>query len=219
MADRPIPRLNNPYVPSLGDDPAACEDSSMPCNIHWKVNECMQAHTELLVSRLRFLVVDDIPATCHVLFELLKAFGATSQNITLCTSFAQAKQHLLNEDIEVVIGDLYLGDGSGFDLLQLVRSSPDMKDAIFVLITKSPTEEVLRKARALSVSSILAKPISFFDLQEHLLYCLLTQGVASPVLRHCSPRDPAPQEKLLARFSAISKRITTRATSGFRKKG
>ncbi len=192
-----------------------------PFNMRWKVTESLQAHSEVLVSRLNFLIIDDIRATCEAIFELLKALGATSKNVMRCTSLAQATQRIQRERIDIVISDLYLMDGSGFDLLQLIRSTPEMSDMIFVLITSAPSEETLRKAKALTVSTVLAKPISFYDLQEHLLYCLLTQGVAPSRASggFCAEAPQPPPHKLLARFSAISQGLTTRANSGFRKKG
>ena len=196
-------------------------DNSQPFTMRWQVTESLQAHSEVLLSRLKFLVVDDIRATCDAIFELLKAFGVTSRNVTRCTSLARAKQRIQREPADVIIGDLYLADGSGFDLLKLIRSTPETHDAIFVLITSAPSEDILIEARALNVSSVLAKPISFYDLQEHLLYCLLTQGVALPPLHTNTQTDAlqAPPDQLLTRFSAISKGLTTRANSGFRKKG
>lgn len=66
-----------------------------------------------------------------------------------------------------------------------------MRETVFVLITSAPSEEILNEAKALGVSTMLAKPISFYDLQEHLLYCLLTQGVTAPPMPKSDRYDSA----------------------------
>jgi CheY-like chemotaxis protein len=130
----------------------------------------------VLVSSLSFLVVDDVRATCQVVHALLRALGAGPGKISICTSLALAEQRVLLGDVDVVLGDLHLTDGSGLDLLELMRATPSLSNAIFMLITNDPNEEALKRAKELRVSAAIAKPLSFQKLQEHLLRCLVSQG-------------------------------------------
>jgi CheY-like chemotaxis protein len=170
VAASAVDRLDTSNDGALGASPPSDD-------IRWKVQDRVRSHSDVLVSSLSFVVVDDVRATCEVVHALLRALGAGPGKISLCTSLALAEHRVLSGPADVILGDLHLSDGSGLDLLKLIRRTPSRSDAIFMLITNDPNEEALVRAQQLRVSAVIAKPLSFQKLQEHLLRCLVSQGV------------------------------------------
>jgi CheY-like chemotaxis protein len=196
----------------LGNSGGLLLGSLPPDDLRWDLLENMQAHFEGIIASLSFVVVDDVRATCEMIRALLRALGAAPGKVTICASLAEAKRRIQGPAPDVIIGDLYLRDGSGLDLLQLVRGTPSISHTIFLLISNDLKREVIKQAKQLGVSSVLTKPLSFSQLQEHLLYSLLTQGVQGNSVSGNEPNGQSPEQQLLARLSIISRKLAARAT-------
>jgi response regulator of citrate/malate metabolism len=127
---------------------------------------------EGILSNLSFLIVDDVLGTCKMVRELIKDLGARSGQISMCPSVMLAKQRLTISPVDVVISDLHLRDGKGLDLLRNVRSHPQQKDSVFIMITGDPTSDLINESVDLGVSSVVVKPITFSNLRDHLQFSL-----------------------------------------------
>jgi DNA-binding NtrC family response regulator len=106
------------------------------------------------------LVVDDDPIILDSLCEFLKVegyFAAGGRNL------AQAKQKLQEQSFALVISDVNLPDGDGFELLSLVRQS--YPGTVVILITGYGTIESAVEAIKNGAYDYLTKPIVDDDLR------------------------------------------------------
>ena len=103
------------------------------------------------------LVVDD-----ETLFRraLADAFDADGYTVLEACDGAEALAVLRSTAISVMVTDLTMPIMDGVELLEMLKSKPELT-AIPVIMLASPADHaVLPKIRALGVSAILMKPIS-----------------------------------------------------------
>jgi CheY-like chemotaxis protein len=145
----------------------------------------------------RILVVDDSRFMLEALGQILQPHFST---ILFASSYREvAAQLQQNPDTDVIICDVILPDGSGFQLLEKVASGPDPKPRV-LLITGRFSEADSKRAISLGAIGYLKKPILIGDVRAHL------KAVQVPECR--APRhrtlarawliDPESRERLLA---------------------
>jgi len=102
------------------------------------------------------LVVDDEQAIQKMLTLLLVKAGDIAVD---CASSLSEAEHFLGEKrYDLVIADIYLGNGTGIDLLRRIREYD--KKAQVVLITGHPEADSAAEALRLGASDYLAKPFT-----------------------------------------------------------
>lgn len=107
----------------------------------------------------QILVVEDDPATSRMVTLALKTDGFES---TAARSLAAAREALASRRFDLILCDLYLGDGTGLELLQLNRSAPDPSPVI--MFTAQGTVETAVEAISAGALDYLAKPFQVSDL-------------------------------------------------------
>ncbi len=116
------------------------------------------SHDELLEEGEKLLIVDDYPDIVHLLQEFLQ-----DQGIPTITAGSVAEMHraLQQENIALAILDIGLPDGSGIDLLPVLRSShPDMSVIMLTAVTDLHTAlECMRQG----ADDFLTKPVQFTE--------------------------------------------------------
>ena len=75
----------------------------------------------------------------------------------------------------LVLSDVVMGDGSGFDLLEHVMAIPDPRPAV-ILVTAYPTEEAIARALRLGAIDYLSKPTTI----RRVLRAFEFRGLPSP---------------------------------------
>lgn len=106
------------------------------------------------------LVVEDDEILCQAMVSLFKRQGFT---VYSALSGNHAREILdSNDDIEVVISDYYMSDGTGQSLLEHVKSLPFVRP-FFILIT-GQDDLSENEIRSLGVDKILLKPFAIRDL-------------------------------------------------------
>ena len=106
------------------------------------------------------LLVEDKESLRHALTETVRAHGLT---ITACADTYEAKRALARETFGVVLTDLKLPAGSGFDVLQAaLKSNPDVD--VIVMTAFGSIEDAVRAIRD-GASDFLTKPVD----PDHLL--------------------------------------------------
>lgn len=119
------------------------------------------------------LLLEDDPLVAE-LIELVLGNLAPQAQVKHCQTVAAAKT-AWQPSIQLVICDRYLSDGSGLELVKLVRSqTPSLP--IVMISAHSDREAVIAAAR-FGVSEFIAKPLDIAMLQ-HRLTPLLTQLMA-----------------------------------------
>jgi PAS domain S-box-containing protein len=109
---------------------------------------------------LRLLLVEDHEATIDVLRRLLARAG---HHVTSATTVAAAMQAAENARFDVVISDLGLPDGTGFELMEDLRSTYSLRG---IALSGYGMEEDVQRARAAGFAAHLIKPVDFNRLQQ-----------------------------------------------------
>lgn len=105
----------------------------------------------------KMLVVDDSKVYLGVVTTLLGPYCAT---VLTARSVEEAKRSVeANPDLDAVLCDVGLGADSGFDLLEWVGSRADLTFPV-VMVTATPSEEIVSRAQELGALETLSKPTS-----------------------------------------------------------
>lgn len=121
------------------------------------------------MNSLNMLLVDDDPAFLELLEGLLKRFGIS--RFTRSHSGKDAYRALATSDgqINCVLCDIAMEDGSGLDFLRVVRAGKNSAvpaDIPVVLVTGVEDDRARDTARQLGASGFLLKPITEERLRD-----------------------------------------------------
>ena len=110
----------------------------------------------MLVHPVSVFIVDDSPQLTEMLGELFSDPG----NIEIAGSADSAKKAI--DDIrrscpDVVIVDLQLKEGDGFDVVKAIRALPQAKDVVIIFFSNHASRELHRHAVALGADFFLDK--------------------------------------------------------------
>jgi two-component system, LytTR family, response regulator len=112
---------------------------------------------------MHILIIEDDPSIVVDYRMVLDEIGYTS--LTCFDNVKQAKVHLKNRIVDIVIADIYLGEQSGLDLL------PEFKDKAcnVIVITGFPLDTHVDIVIKHDVDRFLTKPIGLKTLKHELL--------------------------------------------------
>jgi CheY-like chemotaxis protein len=113
----------------------------------------------------RILVIDDSRCMLEVLGQILRSHCST---LLFSSTYRDALQQLEQDsEIDVVICDVVLPDGNGFDLLTEIAETLDPLPK-FLLITARWVEGAAQRALDLGAIGYLPKPVSLQGIREAL---------------------------------------------------
>ena len=101
------------------------------------------------------LVVDDDQAICRIYSALLVRAG---YSVNLALNFDDAAQLMAENEFDVLISDIVLGDKDGLDILE--QSQRLQPDTPVILVTGLPDVQTAAAAVRLNAYAYLAKPVS-----------------------------------------------------------
>ncbi|MDO6563669.1 response regulator [Amphritea sp. 1_MG-2023] len=112
----------------------------------------------MLNKKPRILIVDDEPSTIELLCALLDASAELSIAITAEKALALAQAQLP----DLILLDIELPDGSGFDVCQQLRRASDTAHIPIIFLTAFT--DIMFEARAFDVGAVdfITKPASPF---------------------------------------------------------
>lgn len=109
------------------------------------------------------LIIDDEMDICLLLRNVLKSLGLTAK---YALNLEEAKRMARGFIPDLVLLDLNLPDGSGFDIINYLRKlNPGVK---VIIQTAYDEEEYKRRAKSQGVEHFLTKPISIPTLRSAL---------------------------------------------------
>ena len=111
---------------------------------------------------LRILLVEDHQDTRHTLSRLLTHFG---HDVLVASSKQSALELLGAGEIDVLLCDVGLPDGSGYEVVSQARRKQPIKA---IAITGFGTEEDFRRSKEAGFDSHLVKPVDLHELQTVL---------------------------------------------------
>jgi PAS domain S-box-containing protein len=117
---------------------------------------------------LRVLVVEDHPDTAELLGAVLGSHGA---GVRAAASLAAALAMLAAEDFDVVVSDIGMPDGTGYELLQRMRERDRLEGRLSVpavAVTAFAGSEDRERALAAGFEDYAAKPIEPADLVDRV---------------------------------------------------
>jgi DNA-binding NtrC family response regulator len=114
-------------------------------------------------SKPRVLVVDDDKAICRLVDSILEMEGYPRR---LAFNGNDARKAMADEAFDILISDIYLGDGSGLDLLELMKEK--QPDAEVVIMTAQGSVETAVTAVRRGAFDYISKPFVIDALLEIL---------------------------------------------------
>jgi CheY-like chemotaxis protein len=108
----------------------------------------------------RVLVVDDHVDTCTGMKMMMERRG---YRVTVAHTADQAVKKTKNEDFDLVISDIGLPDRSGYELMQELSATKNLRG---IALSGFGMENDVSRARAAGFSEHLTKPINFDRLEE-----------------------------------------------------
>ena len=115
---------------------------------------------EVTQKPLRVLLVEDHEATIQVLRRLLTRAG---HKVTTAMKVADAMQAAENDRFDVVISDLGLPDGTGFQLMEELRDVYSLRG---IALSGYGMDDDLRRSRDAGFAAHLIKPVHFDQLRQ-----------------------------------------------------
>ena len=111
---------------------------------------------------LRILVVEDHGDTLQVLSRLLSHFG---HEISVADCTQSALEIVQSKKFDVVLCDIGLPDGSGYDVISQAKRKQPVKG---VALTGFDNNEDIRRSREAGFDFHLTKPVDFHELRTVL---------------------------------------------------
>ncbi|MEJ2582407.1 MAG: response regulator [Acidobacteriota bacterium] len=115
----------------------------------------------------RILVVDDDTAMREMMSLALRKEG---HDLRVASSADEARQAIDESTFDVIVTDIYLGDGTGLEVLEHCREA--CPEARVILVTAHGTVETAASARQLGVYDYLAKPFDVATLVDRVATAL-----------------------------------------------
>lgn len=117
-----------------------------------------------LKSSLRVMVVDDMSTSRGIITQALDEIGI--ENVAAENDGRSAFMKLSAQPVHLVLSDLNMPDLDGLGLLKALRENKSTQRIGFILVTGSPTPEVVAKAQKLGLNNMIKKPFSTGDLKK-----------------------------------------------------
>ncbi len=111
------------------------------------------------------LVIDDERDICFLLKAIIKRFY-NGVNVKTGHSVNDGLQKIREQEYDVYVFDLRLGDGTGYQLIDELRTIK--KNANIIVISAYSSTDDLEKLKEYDIKNFIAKPISKHDLLTHL---------------------------------------------------
>jgi CheY-like chemotaxis protein len=111
---------------------------------------------------LRLLLVEDHLDSAELLAEMLQNHGHT---VAIATTASAALALASEQEFDVIVSDVGLPDGTGYELMQRIRETKPMKG---IAVTGSGRPSDVEKGREAGFSMHLIKPVSLSRLEAAL---------------------------------------------------
>jgi DNA-binding response OmpR family regulator len=111
---------------------------------------------------LRILIVEDHTDTLHALSSLLQHFG---HEISVADNVENARRIIQSKNFDVVLADIALPDGTGYDVIAEAKRSQPIK-AVALSGFGAPAD--IKRGREAGFDFHLTKPVDFHELRAVL---------------------------------------------------
>ncbi len=129
---------------------------------------------ESFVASAKILIVDDDPLLIEILVAYLEDVGY--RNIVTVDDSRTAVDTILSEKPDVVLLDLNMPEVSGFDVLQTMRATPELRHTPVVVLTSSTDAPNKLRALEYGATDFLAKPVDESEFTLRLRNILVVKA-------------------------------------------
>lgn len=119
---------------------------------------------------MTLLVVDNQPINLTLARSIFEPFGYA---VLLATNAQEALTVALQAVPDLILSDVHMGEGSGYDFIQAVKAHPQLKEIPFVFLTStclSTKDQAL--GLSLGATKFLTRPIEPQTLLAEIEACL-----------------------------------------------
>ncbi len=123
------------------------------------------------ITSKHFLICDDYESMRTMITESLKQLGVTKVSAAISGNegYKIIQEKLATDPIQFVITDLMMEDGSGIDLVKLIRADAKARHLPVLMVTsKSEVSYVLESIKA-GVNNYIVKPWALDDLAKRII--------------------------------------------------
>lgn len=117
-----------------------------------------------LKSSLRVMIVDDMGVSRGLLVQAIEEIGIWKNQAE--NDGRAALQKLIADPVHLVLSDYNMPGMDGLELLQALRQNKSTSRIGFILVTGSPTPDMVAKGKALGLNNIIKKPFSTASLKQ-----------------------------------------------------
>jgi two-component system, chemotaxis family, chemotaxis protein CheY len=117
-------------------------------------------------KNMKVLVVDDFSTMRRIVKNILRQLGFT--NIVEADDGTTAVGLLEREKVDLIISDWNMPQMTGIELLRHVRSTDEIKDTPFLMVTAEAHQENIIEAVKAKVSNYIVKPFTADTLNEKI---------------------------------------------------
>ena len=116
------------------------------------------------------LAVDDRPVNLTLKRSILEPLGYA---VLTANGMAEALEVALQTPLDLILSDLEMSPGSGFELIKAIKADARLADVPFIFVTSTHCNESARaKGLALGAARFLFRPIEPQDLVAEIEACL-----------------------------------------------
>lgn len=115
---------------------------------------------------LKVMIVDDMSVSRGLLMQSLEEIGI--QNIDYEKSGQEAFSKLAANPVHLIISDYNMPGMSGLDLLEKIRTTSSNQQVGFILVTGTPSPEIISRGRALGLNNLVKKPFTSTSLKASI---------------------------------------------------
>ena len=117
-------------------------------------------------KNMKVLVVDDFSTMRRIVKNILRQLGFV--NIVEADDGTTAVSILEREKVDLIISDWNMPNMTGIELLRHVRSTEELKDLPFLMVTAEAQQENIIEAVKAKVSNYIVKPFTADTLNEKI---------------------------------------------------
>jgi len=127
---------------------------------------------------VRVLVVDDNLTNRRILADMLQSWGMRPSPVA---SAPEALAHMRRgaereQPFSLVLTDVHMPEMDGFDLVERIKSTPNLTNAFILMLTSGEHAGDLARCRELGVSVFLTKPVRRAELRAAIVSMIADQS-------------------------------------------
>ena len=117
------------------------------------------------VKQAKILVVDDEQDIVNTVQYRLKACDF---NVITANNGKEGLEKVINEKPDLVLLDINMPIMDGHEMLERIRSRPDLRDIPVIMLTAYSDRRDISKAADLGIEQYVTKPFDFADLMDKI---------------------------------------------------